>query len=114
MELLPFGEQSLRHFIYLERPEGLDMADQDELAAIEKAAPLPVANEDDIAPRLQDFDTIGELYRAIEVGFDRLADRLGEARLFLGPPGAQARRLGSGSRGSFRSPISPPRMPRST
>lgn len=90
MELLPFGEQSLRHFIYLERPEGLDMADQDELAAIEKAAPLPVADEDDIGPRLQDFETIGGLYRAIEVGFDRLAERLGEQRLFLGPPGAQA------------------------
>jgi Ferritin-like len=91
MELLPFGEQSLRHFIYLERPEGLDMADQDALAAIDKAEPLPVAHEDDIGPRLQDFDTIGALYRAIEVGFDRLAERLGEPRLFLGPPGAQAR-----------------------
>src|SRR5690242_1549964 len=27
MELLPFDEQALRHFIYLERPDGLDMAD---------------------------------------------------------------------------------------
>ena len=90
MELLPFDEQSLRHFIYLERPEGLDMADQDELAAVEKAAPLPPAHEDDIGPRLQDFDTIGALYRAIELGFDRLAERLGEATLFLGPPAAQA------------------------
>jgi len=91
MELLPFGEQSLRHFIYLERPEGLDMADQDALAAIDKAAPLPPATDDDIGPRLQDFATIGELYRAIEVGFDRLAEHMGEGRLFLGPPGAQAR-----------------------
>jgi hypothetical protein len=90
MELLPFGETALRHFIFLERPEGLDMADQDALAAVEKAAPLPLAEEDEIGPRLQDFDTIGELYRAIEVGFDRLAERLGEARLFLGPVSAQA------------------------
>jgi ferritin-like protein len=90
MELLPFEETSLRHFIYLERPEGLDMADQDALAAVEKAAPLPRADEDEIGPRLQDFDTIGTLYRAIEIGFDRLAAKLGEDRLFVGPRSAQA------------------------
>src|SRR5438128_8515463 len=90
MELLPFTEQSLRHFIYLERPEGFDIADQDALAAVEKAAPLPLATENEISPRLQDFATIGELYRAIEIGFDHLAGKIGEAGLFLGPPGAQA------------------------
>src|SRR6185369_10505810 len=90
MALLPFGEESLRHFAYLERPDGLDMADQDALAAVEKAAPLPRADEDEIGAHLQDFATIGELYRAIELGLERLADRLGEARLFVGPPEAQA------------------------
>src|SRR6188474_1534615 len=44
MELLPFTEEALRHFIYLERPAGLDMADQDALAAVEKASPLPPAS----------------------------------------------------------------------
>lgn len=90
MELLPFNEQALRHFIYLERPEGLDMADQDALAAVEKATPLPPATEDEISPRLQDFETIGELYRAIEIGFERLTEQLGEQRLFIGPRSAQA------------------------
>ena len=90
MDLLPFNEEALRHFIYLERPEGLDMADQDALAAVEKAVPLPPARDDEIGPRLQDFDTISELYRAIELGLDRLSEQLGEARLFLGPPAAQA------------------------
>jgi hypothetical protein len=90
IELLPFNETSLRHLIYLERPEGLDMADQDALAAVGQAAPLPRAAEDEIGPRLQDFETIGTLYRAIELGFDRLSERLGEARLFLGPRSAQA------------------------
>jgi hypothetical protein len=90
MDLLPFNEEALRHFVYLERPDGLDMADLDALAAVEKAAPLPIAAEDEIGPRLQDFDTISELYRAIELGFDRLAEQLGEARVFLGPPAAQA------------------------
>jgi hypothetical protein len=90
MELLPLDEQALRHFIYLERPDGMDMADQDALAAMDKAAPLPRADEDEISPRLQDFETIGELYRAIEIGFDRLSEKLGEDRLFLGPRSAQA------------------------
>jgi len=90
MALLPFGEASLRHFAYLERPDGLDMADQDALSAVEKAAPLPRASEDEIGAHLQDFETIGELYRAIELGLDRLAQRLGEQRLFAGPPDAQA------------------------
>jgi hypothetical protein len=90
MALLPFSEESLRHFAYLERPDGLDMADQDALSAVEKAAPLPRADEDEIGPRLQDFDTIGTLYRAIEIGFDRLASKLGEQRLFVGPRSAQA------------------------
>jgi hypothetical protein len=90
MELLPFNEAALRHFCYLERPDGLDMADQDALAAVEKAVPLPPATDDEISPRLQDFDTISELYRAIELGLDRLAEQLGERRLFLGPVAAQA------------------------
>lgn len=90
MALLPFGEQALRHFAYLERPDGLDMADQDAFAAVEKAAPLPRADEDEIGAHLQDFATIGELYRAIEIGLEHLAARLGEARLFVGPPDAQA------------------------
>ena len=90
MELLPFTEESVRHFVYLERPDGLDLSDLDARAAVEKAAPLPPATEDDISPRLQDFETIGELYRAIELGLERLAERLGEARLFLGPAAAQA------------------------
>jgi hypothetical protein len=66
------------------------MADQDALAAVEKAVPLARATEDDISPRLQDFDTISELYRSIEAGLERLTERLGEARLFVGPPAAQA------------------------
>jgi hypothetical protein len=90
MALLPFGETSLRHFAYLERPEGLDVADDEAFAALEQAEPLPAADEDEIGPHLQDFETIGGLYRAIELGIERLAERLGEARLFLGPREAQA------------------------
>lgn len=90
MALLPFNEQSLRHFAFLERPEGLEMADDAEFAALAKAVPLPRAEEDEIGPHLQDFDTIGHLYRSIEDGLRHLAERLGEEQLFIGPLRAQA------------------------
>jgi hypothetical protein len=34
LALLPFGEQALRHFMFLERLEGMDLADADGLAAV--------------------------------------------------------------------------------
>ncbi|HLX35853.1 MAG TPA: ferritin-like protein [Candidatus Limnocylindrales bacterium] len=90
MALLPFSEPALRHFIYLERPEGMDVSDDEAFAALEKAAPLPLADDDEIGARLQEFPTIGALYRAVEVGLDQLAGRLGADRLFIGPRAAQA------------------------
>ena len=34
LALLPFGEQALRHFMFLERPEGMDLHDAEGLAAV--------------------------------------------------------------------------------
>jgi len=88
LALLPFGEQALRHFMFLERPEGMDLADAEGLAAAGRAEPL--LNQRDIVPRLQDFGTVGHLYRSIEAGFAHLVDKNGERWLFVGPPRAQA------------------------
>jgi Ferritin-like len=44
----------------------------------------------ELVPRLQDFATIGHLYRSIEQGLAHLADKFGECNLFVGPPQAQA------------------------
>jgi CDGSH-type Zn-finger protein/truncated hemoglobin YjbI len=88
LALLPFGEQALRHFMFLERPEGMDLADAEGLAAVGRAAPM--LNERDIVPRGQDFATVGHLYRSIEAGFVHLAEMHGEDWLFVGPPRAQA------------------------
>ncbi len=88
LALLPFGDQALRHFMFLERPEGMDLKDADGLAAIGRAEPLLEAG--DIVPRLQDFATVGHLYRSIEEGLAHLSAKYGEPRLFVGPPEAQA------------------------
>src|SRR5215831_7761457 len=92
IELVPFGEAALRHFAFLERPEGHDMQDPEIFAALEQAIALPhhYDETDDIVPRLQEFDTIGQLYRSIRVGLEHLQERLGADRLFVGPPDAQA------------------------
>jgi CDGSH-type Zn-finger protein/truncated hemoglobin YjbI len=88
LALLPFGEQALRHFMFLERPEGMALHDAEGLAAFNRAAPMVQAG--DIVPRGQDFATVGHLYRSIEAGIAHLADKYGEDWLFVGPPRAQA------------------------
>ena len=88
LALLPFGEEALRHFMFLERPEGMDLEDANGLATVGRAAPHMA--EADIVPRSQDFATIGHLYRSIEHGIAHLAERFGEEWLFVGPPRAQA------------------------
>jgi len=88
LTLLPFGEEALQHFMFLERPEGMDLADAGGLEAIGRAN--PVVNERDIVPQGQDFATVGHLYRSIEHGLSHLAEKYGERWLFVGPPRAQA------------------------
>jgi hypothetical protein len=90
IELLPFGEVALRHFAFLERPEGSDMTDADLDAAVTRATPLPDVVADEIGPITADFETISHLYRSVEDGLDHLAAKLGEERLFIGPRRAQA------------------------
>src|SRR3954467_3106809 len=68
IELVPFGEAALRHFAFLERPEGMDVEDAEGVEAIEQAVPLPHEEGDEIVPHLQEFDTIGQLYRSIQMG----------------------------------------------
>ena len=59
-------------------------------AALEQAQPLPDVAEDQIGPIVADFETISHLYRSIEDGLERLAERMGEEKLFIGPVSAQA------------------------
>jgi Ferritin-like len=88
LRLLPFGEAALQHFVYLERPEGMERADAE---GFEPAGPpLPPMGPGEIVPRGQDFATQGHLYRSVERGFAHLADKLGEDRLFIGPAFQQA------------------------
>src|SRR5204862_7333386 len=59
--LLPFGEAALTHFLYLERPEGMERLDAEEFIPAEPP-PQPIELSE-VMPRLQDFSTVGHLYR---------------------------------------------------
>jgi len=85
--LVPFGEAALRHFLFLERPEGVALEDAEAQVAVERARPLMA--DDDIVPAPQSFQTVGHLYRAIDIGFGWLTGTLGAAKLFIGPTMAQ-------------------------
>jgi len=65
LALLPFGEHALQHFLYLERPEGMDLEDAPEFAMLAIPKPSITLDDDQIVPQTQDFATVGHLYRGI-------------------------------------------------
>jgi hypothetical protein len=89
MVLLPFGEDALRHALFLERPEGMKMEDAEALmnAPVEESK---VARIEGMMPSHQEFSTVGHLYRGIEQGIHELAKKYGERNLFVGSRKSQA------------------------
>lgn len=87
LALAPFGFATLDHFLFLERPEGVDIPDG---AGFD---PPPYAERatraDRLVPSSEDYATVGHLYRGIREGFTHLATKLGETALFVGDPAAQ-------------------------
>ena len=88
MDLLPFGEQALQHFLYLERPEGMERQDARGFVPTAPAREPLAAGE--TMPRGQEYATIGHLYRGIGDGLQTLVASVGEQAVFVGSPRAQA------------------------
>src|SRR5262245_66575731 len=89
LDLLPFGGAALTHFLYLERPEGMERMDA--VGFVPMAPPHEPLAPEEALPRVQDFATVGHLYRGIANGLSHLVDRFGERAVFVGSPRAQAR-----------------------
>lgn len=87
VRLAPFTRDTLDHFIYLERPEGMDMAQARGFESACTYQRRPARSR--LTPTAEDYDTVGHLYRGIGQGFDTLAERLGESALFVGDAAAQ-------------------------
>ncbi len=87
VRLTPFTRETLAHFVYLERPEGMTM---DQAPGFEPSIDYqrrPYRSR--LTPTAEDFDTVSHLYRGIQQGFETLAERLGEGALFIGDRAAQ-------------------------
>jgi hypothetical protein len=89
LTLAPFSEQTLRRFLYIERPEEMDISTMAGELDHDRPAP-PVPTGPLVLPAPQAFSSIGQLYRGIERGLHGLVDRYGEERVFVGSPNAQA------------------------
>lgn len=78
VRLTPFDADTLDHFIFLERPDTLAIADG---GGFEASGGERIDKPGRLTPSSQDYRTVGQLYAAIEDGFVALAARLGETTL---------------------------------
>ncbi len=69
MKLMPFSAAALDHFLYIERPEGVTLADG---AGFEHAHYHRAARADLLSPAAQDYVSQGHLYHGIINGIIRL------------------------------------------
>jgi len=88
LALVPFGDQALRHFLYLERPEGMSVEGVPGFEVLGDLSPPELRGG--ITPQQQYFTTVGNLYRGIEKGFEDLVGKHGEEGVFLGAGRTQA------------------------
>ena len=81
LTLTPFSDETISRFVFLERPEGMLMADAGD---VPRRRPSDLTDRPiDIFPGGQVYETIGHLYRAVEDGLRYLTDKYGEEGLFL-------------------------------
>ena len=87
VKLTPFSVATLEHFIFLERPRGVDLPDGEGFEP-ENDYEREEAHYG-LMPSVQDYATIGHLYDALRANLIASAKRLGERALFVGPVAAQ-------------------------
>jgi hypothetical protein len=88
LTLRGFDEHTLDHFIFIERPEGMDFPDAPGFEVIQSI--VAAATTDSIEPSDITFDSVAQLYRDIEQGFRDLCAKYGEDKVFIGSPRSQA------------------------
>jgi len=100
MRLSPFCEGTMDHFLFIERPEGIDMSDG---AGFDHPSRHPrVARPDLLSPTPRDYSSQGQLYHAILQGLAKLVEQHGEAKVFVGHGEAQVGAAEFGLPGLFK------------
>ena len=87
LELAPFNQETLQHFIFLERPEDEPIEDADEFIPEKEYTRSSARGR--LMDHTGDYSTVGQLYEAIEYGVVSLSSALGESNLFCGSPSVQ-------------------------
>jgi CDGSH-type Zn-finger protein/uncharacterized Fe-S cluster protein YjdI len=85
--LAPFNEETIKHFVFIEKPEGIDI--EDGASFIHESHYERVMCSDLLTPTPRDYQSQGHLYHGIAQAICRLADELGEQGLFVGHGEAQ-------------------------
>lgn len=100
MRLSPFSAATLDHFMYIERPEGIEMVDG---AGFDHPAHhARVARAELLSPTPQDYESQGQLYHSVLRGLAKLVEDFGEERVFVGHGEAQVSASEFGLPGLFK------------
>ncbi|GAA5073861.1 ferritin-like domain-containing protein [Lysobacter panacisoli] len=84
VKLAPFNRQTLTHFVYLERPGDVDIADGEGFEPTQAYRRALDMNR--LMTVCTDYETVGELYHSVAEGLRRLSASMGERALFVGNP----------------------------
>lgn len=86
LRLTPFDLATLDHFIFLERPTGVERPDG---TGFENAEHERTQAHRDLMPSAQEYATVSHLYEAIRANLIAFVERSGEESLFIGPRDGQ-------------------------
>jgi hypothetical protein len=86
LRLTPFSFGSLDHFIFLERPTGMEQPDAEGFETVAQERVQPYQG---LMPSAQDYTTVSHLYEALRANLVAFAERSEEAALFIGPENSQ-------------------------
>ena len=87
VKLAPFNEQTLQHFIFLERPRGSNEGEGE--GFFYERSYLRGGGGARLTPMAINYDTVGDFYTALGDGLRAFAAHSGEANTFIGDPALQ-------------------------
>jgi hypothetical protein len=86
LRLTPFSFNTLDHFIFLERPTGVEARDGEGFQVLEHKREQAYLG---LMPSSQEYVTVSHLYEAIRANLSAFAERVGPKALFVGPEHGQ-------------------------
>ena len=89
VRLSPFNRDTLQHFIWLERPDGVEEPMGNGFRPLQQYQRGAATDEKRLMPHAVDYPTVGVLYSQIDADLDALANELGEDVLFIGGAAGQ-------------------------